>query len=98
LRRHLGLGEALDRDAVHLDRAELRIALGLLEPAQDCVERVASRDLREADVVERVERDVEALEARVDERPREPVEQDAVRRQRQVVDAVDPGDLLDEHG
>src|ERR671937_1269829 len=32
--RHLLLGEALERDAVDLDRPELGVALGLLEPAQ----------------------------------------------------------------
>ena len=59
-RRHLGLGEALDRDAVDLDRAQLRIALRLLEAGEHAVERVAAGDLREAHVAERVERDVDA--------------------------------------
>ena len=49
-RGHLLLGEALDRDAVDLDRAQLGVALGRLEPAQHLVERVAPRDLREAHV------------------------------------------------
>ena len=80
-RRHLGLGEPLHRDAVDLDRAELRMALRLLEAAQDRVERVPTRDLGEADVVERVERDVDPAQAGVDERLCEPVEQHAVRGQ-----------------
>ena len=79
----------LHRDAVDLDRAQLRVALGFLEPAQDRVERVAARDLGEAHVRERVERDVQALQTGLDERARESVEQHAVRRQREVADAVD---------
>ena len=85
--RHVFLREALDRDAVDLDRPKLGVTLGLLEPAQDLVERVAPRQLREANVVERVERDVDPAEPRVDERLREPVEQHAVRRQREIADA-----------
>src|SRR5919201_2497928 len=54
-RGDLLLGEALERDAVDLDRPQLRIALRLLEPAQDLVERIASCQLGEADVAERVE-------------------------------------------
>ena len=45
---------------------------------------------------ERVERDVQSAEARLDERRREPVEQDAVRRQREVVDAGDRRQHADE--
>ena len=65
------------------------MALGRLEPAQHLVERVAARDLCEADVGERVERDVDPPQPRFDERRREPVEEDAVRRQREVVHAWD---------
>src|SRR6266540_3417005 len=58
-RRDFLLGEAADSDAVDLDRAQLGVALGLLEPGQHPVESVTPRDLREADVRERVERDVD---------------------------------------
>ena len=54
-RRDLLLGEATDRDAVDLDRTELRIALCLGEAGEDPVERVAAGDLGEAHVRERVE-------------------------------------------
>ena len=96
--RHLLLGEALDRDAVDLDRPQLGVALRFLEPAQHLVERVAPRDLGEAHVVERVEGDVDPAQARGDQRSGEAVEQDAVRRQREVADARDRGEQLDEHG
>jgi hypothetical protein len=43
-------------------------------------------------VRERVERDVEPPESRLDERPGEPVEEYAVRGQREVVDAGDLGE------
>ena len=69
------LGETADGDAVDLDRAQLRMALGLLEPGEHPVERVAARDLGETHVRERVERDVQSAEARLDERRREPADQ-----------------------
>ena len=80
-RRHLGLRESLDRDAVDLDRAELGMPLGLLEAAKDGVQRVAPRDLGEAHVVQRVQRDVDAPQPGLDERRGEAVEQHAVRRE-----------------
>jgi hypothetical protein len=97
-RRHLRLRESLHRNAVDLDRPQLWEALGLREPAQHRVERVAPGDLREAHVVERVERDVQALQPGLDERACEPVEQHAVRRQRQVAHVRDAGEHLDEDG
>ena len=54
-RRHLFLREAADRDAVDLDRPQLRIALGLGQARKHPVERVAAGDLGEAHVGERVE-------------------------------------------
>ena len=95
--RHLLLGEAADRDAVDLDRAQLRIALGLGQPAEHLVQGVAARDLREADVRERVERDIEAGEPGLDERRGEAVEQHTVRRQREVAHARCVRKQLDEH-
>jgi uncharacterized protein YjbJ (UPF0337 family) len=95
--RHLFLGEALDRDRVDLDGPQLGVALRFLEPAQHLVEGVAPRQLGEAHVVERVERHVHAPQSRVDERTCQPVEQHAVRRQREVADAVDLREHPDEH-
>ena len=95
-RGHLLLGEAANRHAVDLDRPQLGIALGLGQPGQHLVERVAPRDLGEADVRERVERDVQPAQPRFDERTAEAVEEDAVRRQREVVDARDRGQHRDE--
>ena len=86
-RGDLGLGEAADGDAVDLDRPQLGVPLGLGEPRQDAVERVAAGDLGEADVRERVQRDVDASQPGRDERAREPVEQDAVGREREVTHA-----------
>src|SRR5439155_5618734 len=88
--------ETLDRDAVDLDRPELGIALGLREAGDDLVERVAPRDLREAHVVERIEGDVDAAKSCLHERSGQPVEQDSVRRQREVVDARDRSEHANE--
>ena len=73
-RGHLLLREPFDGDAVHLDGAKLRVALGFLEPPEDLVEGVAARDLRKPNMRERVERDVESPQSGLDERPCEPVE------------------------
>src|SRR5205814_8417335 len=74
--RHLLLREAADRDAVDLDRPQLRVALGLLEPGEHPVERVPAADLSEADVRERVEGDVEAAKPRLHQWQGEAVEED----------------------
>src|SRR5512132_168838 len=84
-------GEAPDRHAVDLDRAQLRVPLCLLEPGQDAIERIPAGDLRETDVRQRVEGDVQPPEPGVDERPRVTIEEDTVRRQREVGDARQRG-------
>ena len=95
---HLLLGEAPDRDAVDLDRAQLRVALGLLEPgehASSASRRVISaKRTCESESSETFRRRQPGL----DERPGQAVEQDAVRRQREVVDAGDRGEHPDEDG
>ena len=58
-----------------------------VEAGEDPRERVAARELEEAVAVERVERDVEALDARGDERGGVALEQEAVGGQRQVAHA-----------
>ena len=73
------------------------MALGLREPGEDAVERVPARDLCEANVRERVERDVEAPQAGLDQRLGEAVEEDTVRRQREVADARRAGEHSDQH-
>jgi hypothetical protein len=59
---------------------------------------VPARDLREAHVRQGVERDVEPRQPRLHEQAGEAVEQDAVRRQREVADAVRACEQLDEDG
>ena len=65
--QHLVLGEAAQRDRVDLDRAQLGVGLGGLEPVEHAAERVAPRELEEAVGGERVERDVDAPQAGRDE-------------------------------
>ena len=57
-----------------------------LEAAQHAGERVAAGHLEEAVALQRVDRDVEAGDAGVDERGGVALEQEAVRRDREVVD------------
>jgi hypothetical protein len=49
-------------------------------------------------VVQRVQRNVEALQTSLDQRSGEPVEQDAVGCQRQIADALDGREHPDKHG
>ena len=60
-----------------------------LEPAQHLRQRVAPGDLEEAVALERVDRHVHALDARLDERVGVALEQVAVGGERQVLDARD---------
>src|SRR5206468_5918466 len=76
--------------------SDLRLARGG-DPVHHAVERVASRHVLEGVHAERVERDVDALEARVLERLRLLAQEDAVGRHRDVerrVDRIDHPDQL----
>jgi hypothetical protein len=67
----------------------------------DLLERAEAHQLLEPDRVERVDVDVDALEPRLDQRPRQPRQQDRVGGHRQVAHAVeraDPGHDLDQVG
>jgi hypothetical protein len=92
----LVLGEVAQRDDVDLDRAQLRVGLGGLEPGQHLGERVAPGELEEAVGGERVERDVDAAQPGAHEVADLALEQVAVGGQREVVDVVDRRQLLDQ--
>ena len=70
----------------------LREARQVLESSEHLRERVASGELEEAVALERVNRHVEAVDAGADERLGVALEQEAVGRDRQVVDGVDLGE------
>ncbi len=91
-RDHLGLGEAAHRHGVDLDRVSLREGGERREAAQDLVQNVAARHLAEALALERVDGDVEARDARVDQRVGVALELVAVGRQRQLVQPGNRGE------
>ena len=91
-RDHLGLGEAAHRQGVDLDRVSLREGGERREAAQDLVQNVAARHLAEALALERVDGDVEARDARVDQRVGVALELVAVGRQRQLVQPGNRGE------
>ena len=62
-RKNFQLGEAAYRHGVDLDRMGLGEARELLQASQDLIQRVAPRQLVEAISLERVDRDVEAVDA-----------------------------------
>ena len=97
-RQHLVLGEAAHRDGVDLDRVGLRERGERLEAREHPRQRVAARHLEEAVALERVDRDVEALDAGVDERRGVALEQEAVRRDREVLDARDRASIAASRG
>jgi hypothetical protein len=72
-----------DHDAVHLDGVHAG-CLGGAHPRQDGIQRVAPGHLGEAVPQQRVARDRGAVHPGLRERLREPLEQHAVRRQRDV--------------
>ena len=67
-----------------------------LEATQNLRERVAPRDFREALALQRVDRDVEPIDARRNERLGVAFEQIAIRRQRKLVEARDRREHLDQ--
>ena len=83
---HLVLGEAAQRDGVDLDRVRLGELREDLEAAQDARQGVAACHLEEAVALERVDRDVEAVDPRPDQRVGVALKQEAVRGDAQVVD------------
>ena len=85
----LVLGEVAHRDRVDLDRPDALVRGDRREPAQDLWQRVAAGDLVEAVAGQRVDRDVDPVDAGVDERRRIALEQVAVGGQREVVDSLD---------
>ncbi len=97
-RQHLLLGEVADRDRVDLDRVRLGVRGQRLEPAQDLGEGVAPGELEEAVVLQRVDRDVEAVDPRLDEGGRIALEQEPVGGHRQVLDPVDRRQHRDKPG
>ena len=78
--------EPPDRHRVDLDRGEARRAGGL-DPVQHAWQRSAARDAPEALRVERVDADVQAIDARRAQRRRQLAETVAVGGQRQILDA-----------
>src|SRR3954468_5720638 len=91
-RDRLLLGEPAHRDRVDLDRVRLGVLREDLEAAQNARQRVAAGPLEEAGALERVDRDVEAVDARAHELLGVALEQVAVRRDREVLDARHAGE------
>ena len=96
-RQHLVLREAAHADRVDLHRLEPG-RLRRVDARDDPLEPAAARHLPETVRVERVEADVDAPQPRVPERLRLLGQQQAVRRQADVADAVDLADHAHEHG
>ncbi len=94
--QHLVLGEPAQGDGVDLDRPQLGMRLGGLQAGEDAVQRVAPGELEEAVGGERVERDVDPAQAGGDEVGDLGLEQVPVGREREVVDARDRPDRLDQ--
>jgi hypothetical protein len=92
----LRLGEAAHGHGVDLDRVRLGEARERLEPAQDLGQRVAAGHREEAVALQGVDGDVEAPHAGADERLGVALQEVAVRRDREVVQAVDRGQHRDE--
>src|SRR3954469_5300306 len=67
IRGHAGGGPG-DGDRVHLDRVHRRVARQRVEPAQHLRQRVAAGDLEEAVALQRVDRHVDPVDARLDGR------------------------------
>jgi hypothetical protein len=94
-RDDLLLGQALDRDGVETNLIEADL-LGGRDAGQDAVEAFAAGDFLECLFAERIEADVEALEAGGSQRGGLFVEEDAVGGEGEVVDAGQIGEHFHE--
>jgi hypothetical protein len=94
-RDDVGFDEVLDGDGVDLDGAETE-GLGLIEAGEDLGKVVAAGDVFESGAIERIEVDVQAAEAGAVEVFGLIFEEDSVGGERDVLDARDSDEFLDE--
>ena len=99
-RHDLGLSEVAHGDDIDLDGGDAGVALELLQAGQDLVQAVPPRNLVEAIVLQRVQADVDALQARFGEWPSHGPQQEPVGRQTQTAhgQARDAGHKLGQVG
>src|SRR5437899_2114222 len=83
-RDHFDFGEIAHGDDVHLDRRDARIAFELFETGQHFIQPATAGDLVEAVVLQCVQADVDALQARLGQRSGQRAQQEAIGGQAQA--------------